>query len=294
VTKYNKDVIMKILVLCWFLISCGGNGGSVPNSPEPFKPINLEGTWQLTITIPECDKKFKSTYYVALNESSKHLLSTMTSFGEYPDMDNMAACNSVMLPDIVDLDPYTTSSTAIQFKEFLSLRFIWVYDGIDITEYSDSQISLFRTIQTVVGERVWLYEFKRAKNLYGSMQRYNASSLKNGVIAVKGCKHTYNTTFYYRATFDSLLTTFRDSRYLEYLMVYNDNPSFLKGELCVASMPSPIIFLPTYYPEYITALEFRTMMQGVWGRFTEVLSWYPDEIQIIRMENGIIASYTFK
>lgn len=281
---------MRIFILCLFLISCGGNGGSIPNSPEPFKPINLEGTWQLTITIPECDKKFKSTYYVALNESSKHLLSTMTSFGEYPDMDNMAACNSVMLPDIVNLSPYTTSSTAIQFKEFLSLRFTWIYDGIDITEYSDSQISLFRTIQTVVGERVWLYEFKHVKNSYSSLRRYDVRLLSNGLVAVNGCKETYTTTFGY---FEALYAGTKLGPYLEYLQIYNENPLLTKGNPCGVTNQFSQDFLPTYYPTVILALEFRNMMQGIWGEPTTVLSWYPDAIQIVRMENGIIVGYKF-
>jgi len=76
---------MKILILCLFLVSCGGSGGTVPNKPQPFKPINLEGTWKLSIKIPECDRTFDSTYYVAINESSQNLLSTMTSLGEYPE-----------------------------------------------------------------------------------------------------------------------------------------------------------------------------------------------------------------
>jgi len=284
---------MRLLVLCLFLISCGG--GTVPEPPEPFKPVNLGGTWKLSITIPECDRKFESIYYVAINESSHDLLATMTSFGEYPDVDNMAACNLKMIPDIVDLDPYTTSSNAIQFKEFLSLRFNWVYDGIDITEYSDNRISLFRTVQTLVGERVWLYEFNHVKTPYSSMQRYDVTLLSSGLAVVNGCKETYTTTFNYFEALDdgsSLFSKF--SPFLDYLQIYNENPLLAIGNPCGITNQVDQGFLPTYYPTVILALEFRNLMQAIWGEQTTVLSWYPNEIRLVRKQNGYIAGYLFK
>jgi len=285
---------MRILILCLFLISCGG-GGTVPRAPEPFKPVNLAGTWKLSITIPECDRTFDSTYYIAINESSHDLLATMTSLGDYPDVNNMAACNSKVIPDIVDLNPYTTSSNAIQFKEFLSLRFNWVYDGIDITGYSDKRISLFRTVQTLVGERVWLYEFNHVKTPYSSMQRYDVTLLSKGLAVVKDCKETYATMFSYNKALDdgsSLFTRF--DPYLDYLQISSENPLLVVGDPCGATIKVSKAFLPTYYPTAILALEFRNLMQGIWGESTAVLSWRPDRIRLVRKQNGYIAGYSFK
>ncbi len=289
---------MRVLILCLFVASCGGSSGTVPSLPEPlppFKSINLEGTWKLSITIPECDREFKSTYYVAINDNSHDLLSTMMSLGEYPDPDNMAACNSKIIPDIVDLSPYTTSSSAIQFREFLSVRFLWDYNGIDIIEYSDRKISLLRTVQTLVGERVWSYEYTHIKNQYGSMERYDITLLNDGIVVVNGCEGIYTTTFGYFEAIGSGADILGElGPYLEYLQITNENPLLAIGNPCEATNEADMGFLPTYYPSAIVPIEFKTLMQGVWGEPTSVLSWYPDDIMFIRKTNGHVAGYIFK
>jgi len=277
---------MRILILCLFLISCGG-GGSVPESPGNFEAINLEGRWELSITIPECKNKFVSIYYAAIDGDAHQKLKSLTSFGAYPDMQNMAACNEKMIPNVVGLDPYTTVSTADQFKEFLSLRFLWVYDSIDIVEYSTSHIRLLRTVQTLVGERVWSYHFKRIESIYSSSQKYQLNSLAGGTIAVKDCQPTYATTFKFQEGVDIF-------RFAEYLHMTDESPLLTVADPCGLSNKATSLLLPTFFPMDITALEFRNLMQGIWGWETTILSWYPDTISMVRVENGFTVGYSFK
>jgi len=172
---------------------------------------------------------------------------------------------------------------------------MWVYDGIEITEYSDNKISLFRTVQTLVGERVWLYEFNHVKTPYSSIQRYDVRLLSDGLVAVDGCNQTYTTTFSYLEAIDDGTELFaKFSPYLGSLQIFNENPLLTKDDPCGVTNQVDQIFLPTYYPTSILALEFRNMMQGVWGEPTTVLSWYPDKVQVVRKTNGFIAGYSFK
>lgn len=289
---------MKILLLCLFLISCGGGGGSVPDKPEPYGRVDFAGSWQLSINIPECDKKFMSLYYIDVNVDSFDLLTTMTSMGEYPDVNNMAACNSKIIPDIVDLAPYKSLSTATQFREFLSLRLMWDYEGIDISKYSNSQITINRTIQTKVGERIWNYEFNRIKSPYSVRQIYDTTLINQGLVAVKDCSETYTTTFSFKDVADPSLTFLDKPRYngrfLEFLLISNKDPLFVNTGPCGLPDQTAAILLPTYYPAKMTALGFRNLMQGVWGMQTTILSWWPDEIRIVRLlDSNVAAGYQF-
>jgi len=273
---------MRILLLSLFLAACG-SGGSVPANPEPFNTINLFGSWQLTLTIPECDRKFVSMYYVTVRRDSDVLLSRISSLGEYPDLKNVAACNSIVIPDMVDLNPYTTSSTYVQFKEFLSLRLLWDYDGIDIVEYSNNLIAINRTIQTPTGERLWSYRFDRKINPYIPNKRYDVSLLTASILSVKGCGNTYNHNFLFS----------NDGQYMTTFKTSNETPIFSPLDPCATSQSRKDVYqLPAFYRSKTLALEFRTVMQGVWPSIV-ILSWFPDEVRFVRTQGEFILGYQF-
>ncbi len=279
---------MRLLLICSLfiiLVSCGGGGGTLPETAKAPGEINLLGEWKMGLTIPDCPSQtYKRLYTYTATSTDSGLLQNLSESGDFPDFNSIAACSVITNQISTPLTPYHSNQLPIQFKEMLSLKFAWTYDGITIKEFTNKKVVVNRTVNfNNTGKRVWTYTLSRVPPLTEASDSILLSGVWDAQITMLGCSSSYTRVLRFN-------TATSDLNILVSLNTNGTFPETATAGRCSSLTNGTVHTLPTGFPATQTAAQFKQMMEiQTWDQVV-INSWSQNTIILIRSIIGNIPS----
>jgi len=258
---------------------------AVPNAPQAPGEILLSGEWKMVLSIPDCQSKhYKRLYTYNAISTDSDFLQDLTETRDFPDFNSIAACNVNNNQIITPLTPYHVNQRPIQFKEMMSLKLGWAYDGIKINEFTSKKIIVERTVNfNNTGDRVWTYTLSRIPPLTEVSDSVLLVGEWNAAITMLGCTQTYDVKVNYYASAN-------DPNILDHADSIGNHPSTTTANRCASIQQGVFNTFPVGYPTTQTAKQFKEMIEiQTWDKVV-IDTWSQNQIILIRTIIGTIPS----